>query len=421
MIKARPVAGDPAVGADMMKRLRPFIWRKYLDFAAIQDIQSIKRQIAAEPGGRPIEVAGHDIERGRGGIRQIELYAQTQQLIWGGRDPSLRFTRDVRRPQGACRSGTHERKSGAGADRLVSLPPQDRAPSWRWLTASRTCRSRAGADDRAAIARLMGFRNEADFTESLLAHVRSVEEHYAALFEDEPALGGEGGNLVFTGTADDPDTLASPPADGLRRCRRSLGDGASLAPWPDPGDPQHASAGTADRAHAGASSRTGPYRRPRLRVPQARRVPGGLAVGRSALFAAPRQSGPAHPAGRNSGQRTPHCRAPQPQSGPAGGSYQRRASPEFAGPAGAGRRSRSLPSSRRRQSVCAGRRATLAARTRIPGRNADPAGRCGRRQAVRRSFGHRRYGGRGVAPPGCNGNSQSGTARCRARHSRSSA
>ena len=49
MIKARPVAGDATVGADMMERLRPFIWRKYLDFAAIQDIQSIKRQIAAEP------------------------------------------------------------------------------------------------------------------------------------------------------------------------------------------------------------------------------------------------------------------------------------------------------------------------------------------------------------------------------------
>ena len=62
------------------------------------------------------------------------------------------------------------------------------------------------ADDRAAIARLMGFRDEAEFVDALRAHTRSVEEHYAALFEDGPALGGEGGNLVFTGTADDPRT-----------------------------------------------------------------------------------------------------------------------------------------------------------------------------------------------------------------------
>ena len=108
MIKARPVAGDATVGADMMERLRPFIWRKYLDFAAIQDIQSIKRQIAAERGSSRIEIAGHDIERGRGGIRQIELYAQTQQLIWGGRDASLRLGCDLRRPQGARHRRAHE-------------------------------------------------------------------------------------------------------------------------------------------------------------------------------------------------------------------------------------------------------------------------------------------------------------------------
>ena len=208
MIKARPVAGDATVGADMMERLRPFVWRKYLDIAAIQDIQSIKRQITAEPGSIQIEFAGHDIERGRGGIRQIELYAQTQQLIWGGRNTSLRS------------GGTCDALRALAAAGLTNEPAVDELiDSYRFL---RRLEHRLemvddepdgkipdNEGDRTAVARLMGFRDEGDFAGALRVHVRSVEERYAALFEDEPALGGEGGNLVFTGTADDPDTLAS--------------------------------------------------------------------------------------------------------------------------------------------------------------------------------------------------------------------
>ena len=90
MIKARAGAGDLAAGATFLGRLRPFVWRKHLDFAAIQDIHSIIRQIHAVRGYRDIAVAGHNIKLGHGGIRAIEFFAQTQQLIWGGRDPSLR-------------------------------------------------------------------------------------------------------------------------------------------------------------------------------------------------------------------------------------------------------------------------------------------------------------------------------------------
>ncbi|CAN0565275.1 unnamed protein product, partial [Laminaria digitata] len=90
MVKARPVAGDEQAGLAFLDILRPFMWRRSLDFAAIQDIQSIKRQINAHRGGAQIAVGGHNIKLGRGGIREIEFYAQTQQLIWGGRDPDLR-------------------------------------------------------------------------------------------------------------------------------------------------------------------------------------------------------------------------------------------------------------------------------------------------------------------------------------------
>ena len=81
LIKARPVAGDRAAGAELLKGLSPYIWRKYLDFAAIADIQAMKRQIHAFHGFASIAVAGHNIKLGRGGIREIEFFVQTQQLI----------------------------------------------------------------------------------------------------------------------------------------------------------------------------------------------------------------------------------------------------------------------------------------------------------------------------------------------------
>jgi glutamate-ammonia-ligase adenylyltransferase len=90
MIKARPVAGDKQAGAAFLRQLVPYVWRKHLDFAAIQDIHSIKRQINAHRGGGTVALAGHNVKVGRGGIREVEFFAQTQQLIWGGRYPALR-------------------------------------------------------------------------------------------------------------------------------------------------------------------------------------------------------------------------------------------------------------------------------------------------------------------------------------------
>src|SRR5437764_8812282 len=91
MIKAHPVAGTLAVGHAFLGDLTPYIWRKHLDFAAIHDIHSIKRQIDAHRGGNAVKVLGHNVKLGRGGIREIEFFAQTQQLIFGGRNPALRL------------------------------------------------------------------------------------------------------------------------------------------------------------------------------------------------------------------------------------------------------------------------------------------------------------------------------------------
>ncbi|MEM7631904.1 MAG: glutamine-synthetase adenylyltransferase [Pseudomonadota bacterium] len=91
-IKARPCAGDIPAGEAFLRDLRPFVWRRHLDFAAVQDAHDMRLAIRAHKGtGGPITLPGHNMKLGRGGIREIEFFTQTRQLIAGGRDPDLRL------------------------------------------------------------------------------------------------------------------------------------------------------------------------------------------------------------------------------------------------------------------------------------------------------------------------------------------
>ena len=214
MIKARAIAGDTRLGAAFVAMLEPFIWRRNLDFAAIQDIHSIKRQIHAHHGGGRIGVRGHDLKLGRGGIREIEFFAQTQQLVWGGRDRRLRSAATCEALSALAAAGriapevaealieaygflrTIEHRLQMMDDRQTQTVPADGA----------------GLDHLAAFA---GFADAGAFGEALRRRLETVERHYAALFEEAPALSPQG-NLVFTGTADDPGTLATLARMGYR-------------------------------------------------------------------------------------------------------------------------------------------------------------------------------------------------------------
>ena len=98
------MAGDLEAGEASCNELTPFVFRKYLDYAAIADIHSIKRQIHAHKGFGEIAVKGHNVKLGRGGIREIEFFVQTQQLIAGGRMPELRLRRTEETLRGAGRA-----------------------------------------------------------------------------------------------------------------------------------------------------------------------------------------------------------------------------------------------------------------------------------------------------------------------------
>jgi glutamate-ammonia-ligase adenylyltransferase len=92
-IRARAAAGDIAAGEGFLVQIRPFVWRRSLDFTAIEEIRRLTGRIREAYRG-PLEPGpGFDLKRGRGGIREIEFFAQTHQLIYGGRHPALRSRR----------------------------------------------------------------------------------------------------------------------------------------------------------------------------------------------------------------------------------------------------------------------------------------------------------------------------------------
>lgn len=90
-IKSRIIAGDKESGDEFLNSLKPFVWRKYLDFAAIEDAHDMRLRIREHKNlGGPFKLKGHNIKLGLGGIREIEFFTQTRQLIVGGRDADLR-------------------------------------------------------------------------------------------------------------------------------------------------------------------------------------------------------------------------------------------------------------------------------------------------------------------------------------------
>lgn len=205
MIKARPVAGDIEAGERFLHHLRPYIWRKNLDFAAIQDIHSIKRQINAHRGGARIAVNGHNIKLGRGGIREIEFFCQTQQLIWGGRIPELRDRGTVATLNALAKIERIDRRAAEEMTRAYGF--LRRLEHRLQMVNDEQTHDMPRTDEGVAdIATFMGYETCAAFRDDLLYHLGRVEHHYAHLFKEAPELGA-GGALVFTGGENHPDTV----------------------------------------------------------------------------------------------------------------------------------------------------------------------------------------------------------------------
>lgn len=207
-IKARPAAGDLAAAARLMRRMEPFVWRRNLDYWAIGDIQAIKRMINTKAGARDFNIPGPDIKLGPGGIREIEFFVQTQQLILGGRRPELRDNTTLGAMEALRAGGVVADETAA---QLSEAYRQLRNVEHRiqMRNDEQTHTVPKDAEAREAVAFLCGYDTLESFDRDLLDTRRIVQDAYDNLFAMEDRVADESrlGNLVFTGVDDDPGTV----------------------------------------------------------------------------------------------------------------------------------------------------------------------------------------------------------------------
>ena len=201
MIKARPVAGDLALGAGFLEAIRPFVWRRGLDFAAVADIAAMKRRIDEHKGGAladardPVaRIAGHNVKLGEGGIREIEFLAQTLELVWGGRDPALRAPTTLGALGLLAKAGHLSRRG-----------EKELAASYRFLRAvehrlqmvadRQTHELPTRPEELERFAVFLGYADAKTFAAALLAHLERVRARYAEVFEHVPELEDAAGGV----------------------------------------------------------------------------------------------------------------------------------------------------------------------------------------------------------------------------------
>ena len=237
MLKARPVAGDLALGHAFLEAIRPFVWRRHLDFAAVADIHAMKRRIDDHKGHREsvetdpaARLLGHNVKLGIGGIREIEFLAQSLQLVWGGRDPTLRVLRTIDALRLLVRAGHIPRRAAgelAAAYRFLR-----RVEHRVQMVHDRQTHSLPDrADQFAAFATFMGYPDARAFAAAQLRHMARVRTAYGAVFEQIPELGAAVAGLVldFRGVGDAPaETLAGLSGLGFKEVERIV---AAVRAW----------------------------------------------------------------------------------------------------------------------------------------------------------------------------------------------
>lgn len=177
-IRARAAAGDIAAGEDFLAEIAPFVWRQVLDFGAVEEIRALTLRIRQEYEGTRTPGPGFDIKRGRGGIREIEFYAQTHQLIHGGRDRSLRV-RGTRAALDALAAAgriepDHARVLGEGYDRLREIEHRLQ------MVNDRQTHTLPEGDALDGVARLDGLADGA----ALVAELTALTERTGRIYEE---------------------------------------------------------------------------------------------------------------------------------------------------------------------------------------------------------------------------------------------
>ena len=226
MLKARPVAGDLESGWHFLEAIRPFVWRRHLDFAAIADIHAMKRRIdehrktgLAENAHPLSRLAGHNVKLGQGGIREIEFLVQTLQLVWGGRNPELRDRRTLPALRLLSRAGHVAPRTAR--DLTLAYRALRRVEHRLQMVEDRQTHV---LPDRlhtlADFALFMGESNPDRFAAWLLRHLERVSASFDELFSTLESVGDSGRGLAFGDVEARHDTLASLRAMGFHEPAR---------------------------------------------------------------------------------------------------------------------------------------------------------------------------------------------------------
>ncbi len=197
MIKARPVAGDLALGKRFLEAIRPFVWRRHLDFAAIDDIRAMKLRMD-DHKGTPLSGVGdaasqllkHDVKLGDGGIREVEFCAQTLQLVWGGHDPALRLPSTVAALMALQTAGhlpTDAVVQLVGAYDLLRRVEH----RLQMVSDQQTHSLPANERDFGRFSVFMGSSPTEGFAEQVLRHLQQVHAIFAELFANPVTIAGD--------------------------------------------------------------------------------------------------------------------------------------------------------------------------------------------------------------------------------------
>ena len=175
--KARPVAGDLDAGERFLETLRPFVYRRYLDYGALDGLRAMKAAIAAEVARKELV---DDIKRGPGGIREIEFLVQALQLIRGGREPELRGRRLLPALQGLVDANQVTPEAGAALARAYRYLRR-LENRLQMLRDAQTHALPERDEDRARIAGALQYPDWASLRGELARHRDVVTEEFSAL------------------------------------------------------------------------------------------------------------------------------------------------------------------------------------------------------------------------------------------------
>lgn len=200
-IKARACAGDLQAGAGFLKTLTPFVWRKHLDFAAIQDAHDMRLRIRDHRRLHgPVQIEGHNMKLGVGGIREIEFFTQTRQLIAGGRDPDLRDRRTVESLAALAKKGWVPVET---ATEMTALYRAHREVEHRlqMVNDAQTHDMPSTPEGIARIAHFMGQDDVAAFRAGLKARLERTDQLTEGFFaparvQESPVLSGVAASIV---------------------------------------------------------------------------------------------------------------------------------------------------------------------------------------------------------------------------------